>query len=234
MAVLVRTWNVFHGNADPPERRAYLEEMVRLATADRPGVACLQELPVWALSHLAEWSGMTAVGAVASRPLLGSARLGRVLTELHHGLLRSAFTGQALATLVSPRMRVLEERSVVVSDRGEGERRICQTLRVAGLGVVANVHVTSDHAGDQLRRAVDLVLEQEPPTILCGDFNLVPGGGGIYERLRAAGFSEPAPGIDQVLVRGAPSTVPFVWPGDRRVVNGRRLSDHAPVELQVG
>ena len=55
MPLLVRTWNVFHGNANPAERRGFLEEMVRLASADGSDVLCLQELPVWALSRLDEW-----------------------------------------------------------------------------------------------------------------------------------------------------------------------------------
>ncbi len=50
--MIVRSWNLFHGNADPPRRRGYLREMVRRASADEPGVLCLQELPVWALPRL--------------------------------------------------------------------------------------------------------------------------------------------------------------------------------------
>src|SRR5438105_1106403 len=38
MRLLVRTWNVFHGNTSPPRRRAFLDEMVRLASRDRPDV----------------------------------------------------------------------------------------------------------------------------------------------------------------------------------------------------
>jgi len=79
VALLVRTWNVFHGNASPPERRSFLKEIVQLATEDDPDVLCLQELPVWALGHLDAWSGMRSFGAVAARPLLGSAELGRVI-----------------------------------------------------------------------------------------------------------------------------------------------------------
>src|SRR5918998_2252388 len=99
--LLVRSWNLFHGNTLPPRRNDRLEEMIRLASADDPDVVCLQELPVWALGHLDGWSEMTALGDVAARPRLGpfpsSAQLGRTLTELNHGLLRSAFTGQANA-----------------------------------------------------------------------------------------------------------------------------------------
>src|SRR5438309_9634822 len=110
--LLVRTWNLFHGNTVPPGRKAFLEEMVRLASADRPDVLCLQELPLWALPELGRWSGMTAVTDVAQRPTLGplpsTAGVGRVLTEIHHGLLRSAFTGQGNAILLGPRLQVLE------------------------------------------------------------------------------------------------------------------------------
>jgi endonuclease/exonuclease/phosphatase family metal-dependent hydrolase len=169
-ALLVRTWNLFHGNANPPERRAFLKEMVRLAAADRPDVLCLQEVPVWALDELAGWSGMSAVGAVAARPALGplpsTAEIGRVLTLLHQGLLRSAFSGQANAVLVGPAFRVLDERSVVLNPSGfrraQGrwlgldlvarlawakERRVCQAVRVrmenGRTMLVGNLHATS-------------------------------------------------------------------------------------------
>ena len=36
--MLVRSWNLFHGNSFPPGRTSYLEEMVMLASADRPDV----------------------------------------------------------------------------------------------------------------------------------------------------------------------------------------------------
>ena len=51
--------------------------------------------------------------------------------------------------------------------------------------------------------------------------------------LTAAGFSPAGPLIDHVLVRGAPSTELSVWPVERRTVDGRVLSDHPPVELEL-
>jgi endonuclease/exonuclease/phosphatase family metal-dependent hydrolase len=243
--LLVRTWNVFHGNAVPPGRRAYLEEMVRLAAADRPDLLCLQEVPVWALSRLTGWSGMTTVGAVAARPRLGSAEVGRLLTALDHGRLRSAVTGQANAILVAPHLRVLEQRTLVLNPRrlrrAVRERRVCQAIRVGGVGVVGNFHATS-HAPDpqiadgQLLRAaafVDALALPAEPVILCGDANIRPGQGSTYDELRSWGYSEPAVGIDQILVRGAAATPPVVWPEERRRVGGRLLSDHAPVELRL-
>ena len=237
MPLLVRTWNLFHGNADPPERRAYLEQMVRLVTGDAPDVVCLQEVPVWALPRLGGWSGMTAFGAVATRPRLGSATVGRVLTELHHGWLRSAVTGQANAILVDRRHRVTGAWAEPISRRREGERRVCQAVRLRETGLVANFHASSAHAAPQVLRAaavVDGLAGPGEPVLLCGDFNLRSADGSGYAELRARGFSEPAPGIDQILVRGAPASEPVAWPDARRRAGSRRLSDHAPVELTVG
>lgn len=237
MPLLVRTWNLFHGNAVPPERRGFLEEMVRLVTADGPDVVCLQEVPAWALARLEGWSGMAAFGAVAARPRVWSAELGRVVTKIDQGLLRSALTGQANAILLTRGLHARDERRLVLSRRGE--RRVCQAVRVAGVGLVGNFHVTGgDLADDQFLRAaafLDALAEPEEQVILAGDANLRPGSGDTYGELRDWGFSQPLAGsIDQILVRNAPSTRPEAWPAERRRVDGRLLSDHAPVELRVG
>src|SRR5262249_22656786 len=97
--MLVRTWNLFHGNSVPPGRSAYLEQMLRLAVADRPDVLLLQEVPPYAFGDLERWAGMTAFTQVAHRPPFG-ATLGGKITKLDPGLLRSAFAGQGNAILV--------------------------------------------------------------------------------------------------------------------------------------
>ena len=180
MPLLVRSWNLFHGNAVPPERDAFLDEMVRLAAADDPDVLCLQEVPLWAVEHLAGWSGMTAVAAVAVRarfgPLPSTAAIGRALTGLNHGLLRSTFTGQANAILVSARLRVLADWTLELNEsrfrRAQArwlrldlvsrlawakERRICLVVRVAlpdgGTALVGNLHATSYEADQRLADA---------------------------------------------------------------------------------
>jgi endonuclease/exonuclease/phosphatase family metal-dependent hydrolase len=235
--LLIRTWNLFHGNAVPPERHAYLEEMVRLATTDAPDVLCLQEVPAWALAHLEAWSAMVSIGTIAARPRLGSATLGKAITDLDHGRLRSAFTGQANAILVAAALRVVGTWTSTVSRGGEGERRVCQAIRVDEVGIVANLHVTTALADEQFLRAATFVEGLPGPdegVIVCGDTNVLPAIGRTYVQLREWGFSEPAPGIDQILVRGLPSTPPVVWADERRRVGGRLLSDHAPVELTVG
>jgi endonuclease/exonuclease/phosphatase family metal-dependent hydrolase len=220
--LLVRTWNLFHGNAVPPERRAHLRQMIELVTADDPDVVCLQEVPVWALSHLESWSGMQAIGAVGAQPLLRSADLGRWITELNHGILRSAVTGEALATLVARRYAVVEERRDPV-----GPNRVLLGVQLESSPFVGNFHVTGGAvAEEQFRRVLDLARGES--VVLAGDINLRPP-------YRAEGYSEPLAGsIDQILVRGLPSTAPVAWPTERRRVDGRLLSDHAPVEATVG
>lgn len=175
MPLLIRTWNLFHGNAQPPERHAYLEEMVQLVTADAPDIVCLQELPVWSLGHLGAWSGMQALTAIAQGPRLGpvpiGAELGRMITSVNNGLFRSSVSGQANAILLRDDAAVLDHDTLVLNPRsyrkaqGEWlhlgliarlawgkERRVAQVLRArladGNVVTVANLH-TSSYPADQ-------------------------------------------------------------------------------------
>jgi endonuclease/exonuclease/phosphatase family metal-dependent hydrolase len=220
--VLVRTWNLFHGNTLPPQRRAFLREMVELATHDRPDVVCLQEVPVWAVEHLERWSGMRSFAAVARPPLLRSASLGRKLADLNHGLLRSAFTGEADAILVSAGHEVDDVRSEVVGEKPL--RRIAHGLRLDGGTYVVNFHIDGDPA--ELARVAAFAAPW-PQVIVAGDANIASAS--------LEGYSEALRGsIDQILYRGLEGGAPTAWPLERRKRDGRLLSDHAPVEVEVG
>jgi endonuclease/exonuclease/phosphatase family metal-dependent hydrolase len=220
--LVVRTWNLFHGNAWPPTRRAYLREMIELVTSDGPDVVCLQEIPLWALSQLGRWSGMTVTSAVARRPRVRSAELGRRITDVHHGRLRSAVTGEADAMLISSKLRFDEERSAVMSERPL--RRIAHSVRLDDDILVANFHIGSDETQWE---AVGEFVKFAERVVLAGDANI--RGAWLH------GFSLPlTDSIDQILVRGLPSTPPVRWADERRTLHGRLLSDHAPVELTVG
>jgi endonuclease/exonuclease/phosphatase family metal-dependent hydrolase len=230
--VLVRSWNLFHGNADPPRRRGYLREMLALAVADRPDVLCLQELPVWALRRLDEWTGSQAFAAVARRPLWPGP-LSAWVTRAHQGLFRSALTGQANAILVGTRNAAEDLGQQRISDRGR-ERRVVHAVRVDGRLVVANLHVSREREGrevvlaeiERAREFAEELAAPGGPVVLAGDFNL--------REVVLPGYSPPGPGIDHVLVKGASASEVLVWPRERRLHEGAVLSDHPPVEVVVG
>jgi len=204
--VLIRTWNVFHGNTKPPQRRGFLREALELAVSDEPDVVCLQELPTWSLSRLGSWTGYVAAPALAAPPTLGplpsTPELGRTISKLNAGLLRSAFSGQANAILVSPRLKVRDEHVCVLNPRSfrraqeewlslaflprlawGKERRVCQAVRVANGArtlVVANLHATSYPPDERLADAellrafvfIDGLARPDEPVAVGGDFNV--------------------------------------------------------------
>jgi endonuclease/exonuclease/phosphatase family metal-dependent hydrolase len=230
MALLVRTWNVFHGNSSPPGRSCRLEAMVRLVSEDDPDVVCLQEVPAWAVKRLAGWSGMQAFAQVARHPL-GPARLTGGVTRLHNGALRSLFAGQANAILVHPRHEARALGALGVSVWGR-EARAIHAVRVGEL-VLGNTHLSSPaDSGVQereLQRCVAFLERFAPagtPIVLAGDLNLLAPV--------VSGFSLGGPGIDHILSRGVASSGPVVWPAERRTLGRRLLSDHAPVEVRIG
>jgi endonuclease/exonuclease/phosphatase family metal-dependent hydrolase len=268
--LLVRTWNLFHGNTQPPARQAFLEEMVRLASADDPDVLCLQELPVWSLALLDDWTGMTAVADVAQPPMLGpfpsTAEIGRRITNINHGLFRSAFAGQANAILVRPELTVIEHRQIALNPRGfrraqarhlglslvaqfawASERRVCQAVRVRHgeeTLLIGNLHATSYPPdkrvpdAELLRAAVfvDGLARPEEPVVLAGDFNISVRFSRTLADLVTPewGFAGPTPtGIDHIILRGLEAGAPRRWHDARRTRDGRLLSDHAPVEVEI-
>jgi endonuclease/exonuclease/phosphatase family metal-dependent hydrolase len=252
--VLIRTWNLFHGNTLPPGRRAYLREMVELVTADRPDIVCLQELPAWALDHVGDWAGMRALTVLTMRPRAGG--LAHALTSLHHGMLRSALTGQGNAIIFASGLELDGEEVAVLNTRHltdehaaafgldragvrawRKNRRVVQIVLVKlpdGRQLqVANVHCTTspDPRLPDLELHSAAALLTEPVAILAGDFNVTPENSETMTELAAAGYSAPGPLIDHILVRGLPTSGLRVWRDDERTYAGRLLSDHAPVEL---
>ena len=243
MRMLVRTWNVFHGNAHPPRRAGFLRRMIELATADRPDVLCLQELPVWGLARLEGWSGMQSVSAVA-RPAIRPGPVTAWITGLNQGLFRSGLAGQANAVLVDRRHGATDLGHTQISAPGRREPRLVQAVRVAPHAgssaapalVVGNLHASNVFHEPSVPRTevgrarafVEALAREGEPVVLAGDFNVVDPG--------LDGYSSPGEGIDDVLVRGAAVREVTAWPVERRMQDGFVLSDHAPVDcvLEVG
>lgn len=257
--MVIRTWNLFHGNTNPPGRRRYVEQMVRLITEGEPDAVCLQEVPPWSLERLGEWSGMHVYGETAVRPMIGpiplTADLGRRLTDLNPGLFRSAFEGQANAILI--RRRVLSRHVLTLNSfrfrlrtaRRLGlpllrqldwakERRQAIAVRLEGGVVLANLHATN--ARDvripeaEVERAAQWAgkLAGDDLCVVAGDLNVDTKRSQVFGLL--AGFSAAGPGVDHVLVRGAAVSDYDSWPRERRMLGDDRvLSDHVPVEVRI-
>ena len=238
--------------------------MVGLASVDHPDVLLLQEVPVWALGRLGTWSGMTAVADLAQRPRLGPlpipAELGRRLTALDPGLLRSAFAGQGNAillgaglratthdvlTLNPPEFRRAEARRLGLDTLARlawaKERRICQAVHVRRDGgpplVIANLHATSS-PGDPRIPEAELGRAAAWVDSFAEEGDVVVLGGDLnvepHSGATLPGYSDPAPaGIDHLLVRGAQPSPLRAWPDERRSRDGILFSDHTPIELEI-
>jgi endonuclease/exonuclease/phosphatase family metal-dependent hydrolase len=205
--------------------------MIRLVS-DGADVVALQEVPLWALRRLEDWSGMAARSALTMPALYGA--LGRLAAGFDPVRFRSQATGQANALLVGQDLRLTGQRMRILNpelgtrDRllRWRQRRTCHAVDVEDGDreiVVGNLHTDGDPI--QVARAVALVADAEA-CILCGDFNIPAHA--------LAGFSVPLEGIDQIFVRGLELVEPPVrWNDERRRVGRRLLSDHAPIEAVV-
>ena len=203
--------------------------MVELASNDEPDVLCLQEVPVWALPRVDDWSRMTCIGAIA-RPPLWLGPVSTWVTRLHQGLFRSGLSGQANAILIAPRHVVTDLGNERISESGR-ERRLVQAVRLEDAHVVVgNLHASNEFADPSVPRAeasrarafVEQVARPGEAIVLAGDFNLRDPG--------LVGYSPPWEGIDHILVRGARAGPLTAWPVERRMQDRVVLSDHAPVE----
>jgi endonuclease/exonuclease/phosphatase family metal-dependent hydrolase len=262
--MVVRTWNVFHGNTSTPGRKPYLRQMIELVTADRPTIVCLQEVPAWALGTLGGWADMLGIGDRTRRSL----PFGRLVTASHAGVFRSSFNGQGNVILL-PRDVTIRAHKVITLNTNpfceeegrklgldakmmrwwEHERRLCQVVKLEFPNrrrmLVANLHATS-YARDvrladaELRRAMNFVQRQSEVGevhIVAGDFNITREHSQTIANLLAAPpesrWTDAGPQIDHVLVRDAETSAVRVWPDEERRYDGKLLSDHAPMEVDL-
>ncbi len=243
--MIVRTWNLFHGNTSPPGRRAYLRKMVELITADRPDIVCLQEVPAWALPLIGQWAGMSSVWVQARRPRLGPlpipAGAGRGLTSPHHGITRSGFAGQGNVILFPREATIREDKSITLNtnpfceERGrafgltpkqmvrwEKERRVLHLVQYElpdrRRFLAANVHAS--HLPDT--RLADAELRRGLNFVIrCSELEESAHRRGRLQRHRRGVLGRPgarqrAPGVALAASGARDRPVP-VPPGDRDV-----------------
>jgi endonuclease/exonuclease/phosphatase family metal-dependent hydrolase len=147
-----------------------------------------------------------------------------VVTELHHGLLRSAVAGQGNAVQVSPRLTVLDRSRLPLNPRpfraataralGLGlstrlawakERRVAQAVRLRAADqrtvLVCNVHCTSSHdrrlPDAELLRAAEFAssaADAADVVVLAGDFNVTAKESPVLRALATADWGFTPPG----------------------------------------
>ena len=164
----------------------------------------------------------------------GSARSSRVRRT--RSCSRGATPAFAAGELVlnSPRFRhaagaLAEARPRHAGSRGRRSGGSSTRVRVrfadGRRGLVANLHATGSHdkrlPDAEVRRAAwfaDAVTAPDEVCVLAGDFNVRPPMSRTLPDLCGPewGFSQPGPGIDHVLVRGAEATPGRPWPLRRR------------------
>ena len=202
--------------------------MVELASRDDPAALCLQEVPVWALDHLEDWSGMTPFWSIA-RPPRKPELVAGWLTRRHNGFFRSRLAGQANAILVRSSLHAENLGGTRVSN-ADVEPRVVHAVRIDEVGLLGNLHATNAATAPEIPRAetvragafLDRNARPDEIRILAGDFN--------HHHPHLPGYENGGPGLDHILVAGGRAEPLVVWPDARRVQDQRLLSDHAPVE----
>ena len=209
--------------------------MIELATADAPGVLLLQEVPVWSLARLEEWSGMRAYPARRARAPHRPSALAVWLTRQHTGLFRSRLGGQAIAVLVD------RDRSERGPRRSRGERTGPRAPGRAG-GADRRISVSSRTPTSRRCRFRSQRARRELERVRAFVERVARARRGARDRRRPQPRPARARRLPGRRRRGsttsssqASAAAPLqVWPPQRRVQNGVVLSDHAPVERLLG
>jgi endonuclease/exonuclease/phosphatase family metal-dependent hydrolase len=217
--VRLLTWNLFHGRAVPGAGRELLGEFAAALAGWEWDVALLQEVPPWWPAPLGRACGASARSALTSRhePLA----LRRALARRAPDLLRSG-GGGCNAILVRGEA-VLEHRRARL--RRLPERRVVHAVRLGGGAWCANVHgqvrpPAAAQADLAAAGAHALAWARGAPLVLGGDCNLPDPAVADLEHLGGHG-------VDHVLGRGLRRA------GRPRVLERGRLSDHAPVLVEL-
>jgi endonuclease/exonuclease/phosphatase family metal-dependent hydrolase len=219
MRLRILTWNLMHGRSEPPARRDLLEEFASALARWRWDAALLQEVPPW-------WPALLGARTSADQRTVLTSRnailpLRRALAVRWPDLMKSS-GGGSNAILVRD-ATIVEHRTLRLCVRPE--RRQLQSVRLSSGLWIGNLHATAhdDEAAErdvERARAQALAWADGSSLVLGGDFNLLspdlPGfvyaGGHDVDHVFAAGLARV--GAVEVLEHG-------------------RLSDHAPVSLEL-
>jgi endonuclease/exonuclease/phosphatase family metal-dependent hydrolase len=216
MGLAVLTWNLKHGRAVPSAGRDLFEEFADELGGWRWDVALLQEVPPWWPAALASRLGCDQRLVLTSRNFLLPIR--RAIAVRWPDLIKSNAGG--CNAILARRAAVLAHRTRRLSVLPE--RRWVHGVRLTEPPGVwfCNVHTEANAAQGRLAAATALGWADGAPAVLGGDFN---GRGLTLNGWRRVGGY----GVDQVFARELEPV------GDKEVLARGRLSDHAPVLVEV-
>jgi endonuclease/exonuclease/phosphatase family metal-dependent hydrolase len=217
--ILVLSWNLFHGRAQPPAGRPLAAEFAAALAGWAWDVALLQEVPPWWPAPLAAATGATPRMALTSRNSCLPVR--RAIASRSPDLLK-ANGGGCNALLV--RGGAIAEHRVRELTR-KPERRVMHGVSLAGEGWVVNLH-GSKHPPEQ--RRADLMTAAATALEWAAGAPLVFGGDLNSTRPAMPGLRHVAGNhVDHVFTDGRPAV------GEPQVVDAGSLSDHKPLRVEV-
>jgi endonuclease/exonuclease/phosphatase family metal-dependent hydrolase len=218
-AILVLTWNLFHGRAQPPAGRPLLAEFCHTLAGWEWDVALLQEVPPWWPAQLGAATGASARMARTSRNLGLPVR--RAIAARYPDLIKS--NGGGSNAILVRGMTIEEHRVRTLTHRPE--RRVMHGVALPDGSWVVNLHA-STHPPAQRRAdvlhaaATALEWAAGAPLVFGGDLNWTrPALPGL---LHVAGHH-----VDHVLTDGRPAS------RAAEVLDAGPLSDHRPLRVAL-
>ena len=218
-AILVLTWNVFHGRAVPAAGRPLAAEFAAAIAGWEWDVALLQEVPPWWPEPLAAAAGASSRSALTSRNSFLWLR--RAIASRNPDLL--AANGGGCNAILVRGMAIEEHRERELTKRPE--RRVMHGVSLGEAGWVVNLH-GSTHPPEQRRadlfKAAETALEwaASGPLVFGGDLNSTqPAMPGLRH---VAGHH-----VDHVFTEGRPAL------REPEVLDAGSLSDHRPLRVEV-
>jgi endonuclease/exonuclease/phosphatase family metal-dependent hydrolase len=217
--ILVLSWNLFHGRAEPAAGRPLLPEFSAALADWSWDVALLQEVPPWWPARLGAAAGADARMALTGRNWCPGVR--RAIASRNPDLL-TANGGGCNAILVRAG-GIVEHRTRELTKRPE--RRVMHGIALAGAGWVVNLHA-STHPPE--RRRADLLGAAATALDWAAGGPLVFGGDLNSTRPAMPGLRHVAGHhVDHVLTEGRPAT------SEPEVLDAGALSDHKPLRVAV-
>jgi endonuclease/exonuclease/phosphatase family metal-dependent hydrolase len=218
-AILVLTWNLYHGRAKPAAGRPLAAEFAAAIAGWAWDVALLQEVPPWWPKPLAAAAGASARMTLTSRNWCLPVR--RAVAARNPDLLKA--NGGGCNAILVRGAAIGEHRTRELTRRPE--RRVMHGVSLGDAGWVVNLHA-STHPPEQ--RRADLLTAAATALEWAAGAPLVFGGDLNSTRPAMPGLRHVAGHwVDHVLTEGRPAV------GDPKVLDAGSLSDHKPVRVEV-